>query len=210
MTDAGPTSRPPHFGPDDDAGLAPGGAPAPSSALQRANRMSAANMIRSLLPLVVICLLVVGFSGWLRTGDPVREIDPTSTVRLAADRAAYPLPVPTDLPEGYRPTSARTDAGGAADGAPVTLEIGYVTPTVEYAGFVVSDDARARPLRTILDDAQERGSIDIAGRRWTRSTTARGETALSRADGGVTVVVTGSASDRELQTVAAAVRPYSG
>ena len=36
------------------------------------------------------------------------------------------------------------------------------------------------------------------------------ETVLSREDGGVTVVVTGSASDEELQEVAGSLRPYSG
>ncbi|MFP5371848.1 MAG: DUF4245 family protein, partial [Actinomycetes bacterium] len=41
-------------------------------------------------------------------------------------------------------------------------------------------------------------------------TTERDETALTRDSDGVTVVVTGSASDDELEEVAAAIRPYSG
>jgi hypothetical protein len=75
---------------------------------------------------------------------------------------------------------------------------------------VVSDDRRAEPVATVLDGAQEKGSVDIGGQAWTRAVTDRDETALSREDGDVIVVITGSASDEELETVAAAVRPYSG
>jgi hypothetical protein len=181
--------------------------PAPS-AVERANRMSAANMIRSLLPLVVICLLVVGWIAFRQGGtDPVRAIDPSSTVQLAAARADYPVEAPSGLSDGYRPTSARTDAGDAAPGAPVTLEVGYVTPSDEYAGFITSDDPRADPLRAVLDGAEEDGSVDVAGRTWTRLTSQRGETVLSREEAGVTTLVTGSADDGELETVAASIAP---
>ncbi len=182
--------------------------PPPPSAVERANRMSAANMIRSLLPLVVVCLLAVGWIAF-RQGDPdpVRPIDPTSSVQLAAARAGYAVAVPSGLPDGYRPTSARTDAGEAGEGAPVTLEVGYVTPSVEYAGFLTTDDPRADPLRAVLDGAQEEGTVDVAGRTWTRLTSQRGETVLSREEAGVTTVVTGSADDDELETVAASIAP---
>ena len=68
----------------------------------------------------------------------------------------------------------------------------------------------ADPVASVLDGAEERGTVDIGGDRWTRSTTTDGETALSREADGVTVLVTGSATDEELRTVAEAVRPYSG
>jgi hypothetical protein len=168
-------------------------------------------MLRSLLPLVLICLLIVGWNAWRQNSvDPVRPIDPSSTVQLAASRASYPLVVPTRLAEGYRPTSARTDAGNAGKGAPVTLEIGYVTPSRQYAGFVVSDDPRAAALRHVLDGAREEGTVELDGGTWTRSRTERGETALSREENGVTVLVSGSASEQELETVASAVRPHAG
>ena len=143
--------------------------------------------------------------------DPIREIDPSTTVDLAAARASYPLAYPQGLADDYRPTSARTDAGAAtAEDDPVTLEIGYVTPSEEFAGFVVSDDRRADAVASVLDDAVQEGTADLGGQPWTRSTTEKGETALSRESDGVVVVVTGSASDDELETVAAAVAPYAG
>jgi hypothetical protein len=118
--------------------------------------------------------------------------------------------VPTGLDEDYLPTSARTDAGDASEGDPVTLQIGYLTPSEEFAGFVVSDDRSADLVAQVLDGAEQQGTVDVGGEAWTRSTTVDGETALSREADGVTVLVTGSAPDEELQTVAESVRPYSG
>ena len=219
MTGVGPSSqRPPSAGdvpvPTTDPAVGPGAdadvEAAVNPALQRAARMNAANMVRSLLPLVLICLVIVWWTNFRQGPDvqPVREVDPTSTVDLAAARASYPIVVPQGLADGYRPTSARTDAGAASEGDPVTLEIGYVTPSEEFAGFVVSDDPRADPLATVLDGATGKGSVAIGGRAWTRATTSEGETVLSLEDGGVIVAVSGSASEKELETVAAAVQPY--
>ena len=181
------------------------------TAAQRASRLNAANMVRSLLPLVLICLLIVGWQAFRQSGDEkISTVDPSSTIQEAAARASYPLAVPTGLSSGYRTTSARTDAGSAGEGDPVTLQLGYLTPKGEYAGFVETDDPRADALTAVLRGAREKGTVELGGAAWTRETTERGETALVRRSGDVTVVVTGSAVDSELRTVATAVRPYSG
>jgi hypothetical protein len=208
MTGTGQTEQPPPAPAGDDT-------PGPAPAVDRGARQTFANMLRSLVPLVVIVLAVVGWTAFRQSPDvqPVRQIDPSSTIALAANRAGYPLVVPTGLPDGYRPTSARTDAGNAEDGDPVTLEIGYVTPSDEFAGFVVSDDPRADAVTALLNDATPAGSLQIGRDTWTRSTRPHDgdqETVLSRTADGVTVVVSGSASDEELETVAGAVQPYSG
>ena len=183
--------------------------PAPT-AVERANRMSAANMIRSLAPLVLVVLLLVGWIGFRQgSTDPVRPIDPTSSVQLAAARAGYPVEAPTGLPDGYRPTSARTDAVDSAEGDPVTLEIGYVTPSDEYAGFLTTDDPRADRLTAALEGAEEQGSEELGGRTWDRLTNGRDETVLRWEDAGVTTIVTGSADDDELETVAASLAPVT-
>jgi Protein of unknown function (DUF4245) len=208
MTEVGPTSPRPAERPEAHGAA---GATASSPAIERANRMSAANMVRSLVPLVVICLLIVAWQAFrTQNEDTVRDVDPANTVRLAAERAGYPMQAPAGLPEDYVPTSARTDAGLAAEGDPVTLEIGYLTPTSEFAGFTISDDLRAEPVRTVLDGATGEESVDVGGQPWRQLTTGRGETALTRETGGVVVVVTGSAPEDELREVAAAVRPVDG
>jgi hypothetical protein len=194
MTAAGPTDSTPPPPPTD-----------------RAARFNAANMLRSLAPLVLIALLIVGYQAFKSSGETnVHPIDPTSSERLAAEQAGYPVLAPAGLPADYRPTSARTDADPDRTGEPVTLQIGYVTPSQEFAGFVLSDDLKDDAVTSVLDGAQQQGTVDLAGTAWTRSTNARGETVLSRKAGDAVVLVSGSASEKELETVAGAVRPYPG
>ena len=151
MTGNGPTGQRPQRL-DDPRGQQDEVPPPPSSAVERANRMSAANMLRSLVPLVVICVAITAWVSFQRdTGDPVREVDPTGTLRLVDDRASYDLLVPVGLPDGYRPTSVRTDAGQSGDGAPVTLQIGYVTPSGKYVGYVISDVPVPHAVGTFYD-----------------------------------------------------------
>jgi hypothetical protein len=181
----------------------------------RRSKQTFANMLRSLVPLVLIILAVVWWTSFRQSPDvqPVKTVDTSTTVQLAANRAGYPLLVPTDLPRGYRPTSVRTDAGNAGEGDPVTLEIGYVTPKDQFAEFVVSDDPRADAVTRLLAHVTPAGSVQIGGNSWTRATRLHEgdeETVLSRTVDDVTVVVSGSASDAELETVAGSVQPYSG
>jgi hypothetical protein len=212
MPDPGPRgSRPDEQLPAAGASAAaPSGAtPSLSPAEVRAAKFTAANMVRSLLPLTVLILVMVGITAVRQNPeDPVREVEVDSTVFLASQRADYPLLTPQDLPDGWRPTSVRTDAGTAAPGDPVTLEIGWYTPAEEYAGYVVSDDAAAAPLTDELAGAADEGTAQIGGEAWERRTTERGETALTRTEGDAVLLVYGSAPDEELETLAAAVRPY--
>jgi len=73
-------------------------------------------MLRSMGLLVLVCLALVGWMAFKQSDvDTVREVDPASTVQLAVARASYAVAVPSGLPDGYRPTSARTDAGDAVE-----------------------------------------------------------------------------------------------
>jgi hypothetical protein len=187
---------------------APSGAPAPP-AVDRMQRFTAANMIRSLLPLVLGCLIVVGITALRQNpDDPVREVDTTSAERAVSQLAGYPLLVPRGLSDGWRPTSVRTDAGQASSGDPVTLQIGWYTPGEDFAEYVVSDDAEAGALTDVLDGATRDGTQQVDGEAWQRLTTDRGETALTRTEGTATLLVTGSASDDELGTLAGSLEPY--
>jgi hypothetical protein len=184
-------------------------APAPSAADSRAAKFTPANMVRSLLPLTVLMLVIVWVTGIRQNPeDPVRDVDPGPSIALAAERAGYPLLVPQELPAEWRTTSVRTDAVDGAAGDPVTLEIGWFTPAEQYAGFVISDGEDVDALDDVLDDATEDGTTQLGGVTWDRRTTERGETALTRTEGPATLLVTGSASDEELETLAAAVGPY--
>jgi len=198
----------PEIGHQGQPSTAPTEAPAPP-AVDRMARFTAANMIRSLLPLVLGCLLVVGITAVRQNpDDPIREVDTTSAERAVSELASYPLLVPRGLSDDWRPTSVRTDAGTASAGDPVTLQIGWYTPGEEFAQYVVSDDAEAAALTDVLTDATQEGSRQVDGATWQQLTTTRGETALTRTEGTATLVVTGSASDDELTTLAGSLEPY--
>jgi len=181
-----------------------------SSSSERAAKFTAANMVRSLLPLTVIVLALVGLTALRQNDvDPVRTVETATGTQLAAARASFPLLVPQGLPDDWRATSIATDAGNATEeGDPVTLSIGYVTPSEEYAGFVIGDEPRAEDLARVLDGRSGDTPVEIDGRQWTRTTTERGETAYLLDTGDATVAVTGSATDDELRTLAASIQPY--
>ena len=92
-----------------------------SSSQERAAKFTAANMVRSLLPLTVIVLALVGLVALRQNGaDPVREVETASGIQLTAARASYPLLVPQDLPDDWRATSRKSgrQQGRAADRGP--------------------------------------------------------------------------------------------
>ena len=90
--------------------------------------MNAANMVRSLLPLVLICLVIVGWTSFRQSADVSRCARSTHRRRsqLAAARASYPMRRPAGAGRRAtgRPARAPTP-GNAPAGDPVTLEIGY-------------------------------------------------------------------------------------
>lgn len=204
-----PVDTPPAAGPAAPAEDLVPGRSGFSPAEVRALKFTARNMVWSLLPLVALVLVVVWWTQLRQPDDPVRPVEIGSSAYLAAQRADYPLLVPQGLPAGWQPTSVRTDAGAATrPGDPVTLQIGWYTAGGDYAGYVISDDARASALTAVLDGAKADGTVQVGGVPWQKSTTRRGETALSRTEGQATLLVTGSASEQELETLAGAATPY--
>jgi hypothetical protein len=186
-----------------------GTAPTEAPAVDRMARFTAANMIRSLLPLVLGCLLVVGITAVRQNPeDPIREVDTTSAERAVSRLASYPLLVPRGLADEWRPTSVRTNAGTATAGDPLTLQIGWLTPAEEFAQYAISDDPEAAALTDVLTDATAEGSRQVDGETWEQLATERGETVLTRTAGTATLLVTGSASDDELTTLASSLEPY--
>ena len=125
-------------------------------------------MLRSLLPLVLICLVIVGWTTLRQSADVgVRTVDPIDDRAAGGSAGGYTVLVPTDLGEDYLVTSARTDAGNAGEGDPVTLEIGYLTPAEEYAA---SSSATTRgPTRWPPSSTapRSRDTVDIGGETWT-------------------------------------------
>ena len=183
----------------------------PSKASSRL-RQSLSDMARS-MALVFAFAAVVLFIGPARTlvlpphTDPVTVVDYAGQVRAAASFAGHPVLAPTGLPVSWRATSARVDGGG---GTPMTLHVGFVTPANAYAGVEETDGSTYDFLQGLLGKAgaaRVDGTAQIDGVAWDVRHDASGQTALTRTDGGLTVVVTGSASRDELDALARALQP---
>jgi len=174
----------------------------------RLGKLTTTNMLRSLLPLVAMVLALAYFCS-PQDQDPVIEVDPSNSIRYAASLIDVSLLVP-ELEEIWRPTSVDVAAPAEGQSGPVTLTIGYVTPSQEFARYVVSTDPSSELIEDLLTDAESAGQARLGRQSWAEFRTARGEPLYLRNDGDLRLVVTGSASQDELQTLADSLTPYSG
>ncbi|MFM1966893.1 MAG: hypothetical protein RL134_2618 [Actinomycetota bacterium] len=156
-----------------------------------------------LLSLVVVfaAIAAILLVTWRPTPDPVRVIDPTPTLALARAQADYPVLYPADLDAAWRPTSARWEITPASEPDPAW-----------HVGFVTPDDAYAQIGQSATDDAayveEQVGQAQPAGdwQGWLRYDSAD-QRALVRIDGGVTIVVSGTAPWPTMQLLAERLSP---
>lgn len=158
-----------------------------------------------LLSLGVVMIGVVAFvlPQQPQDTDPVRPIDPTSDVQLAARTANYPVEAPTGLPLEWRPTSARVEPGVEA----TSFSLGYNTPSAQYAGLFQSDTEPADYVAVTTRGLPVVGSEDIAGEIWQRHGERAADRAYSRTADGFSQVVLGTASYAEQRELIRALRP---
>lgn len=120
----------------------------------------------------------------------------------------FPVVEPTDLPEGWVPTSAwfDTDAVSGAIGGGV-LHVGYVTPDGSYAEVRQTDGDADAAVDDWVDGASAIADVVVADQTWTVVESEQtGKQALVATERGVTVVLTGKASQDELEELAASLR----
>lgn len=146
---------------------------------RKRGRETALDMVRS-LGLVILVIVPV----WLLARAPssdeaeIRVVDPAQAVE-AFSRDAPGVPVPGELPAGWRATSATYEGPGR-------LRVGWVTPDGEYAEY---STGTAAALDELVGQAQGLEPLVVDGVSWDRHRDADGSLSLSRSYGGVTVVV---------------------
>jgi hypothetical protein len=161
-------------------------------------------MVRSMS--VVLALVAVIVLVTMRPHpDPITVVDPAPVVALAAAQASFPVAAPTNLPEGWRPTSARWEPTTASGDVPV-LHIGFVTPSEQYAQVTQSTASSDRYIAEQTDKALATGSKDIAGTVW-QTWERKSRRSLVRSVDGVQTIVSGSAPWEELAILAASLQP---
>ncbi|GAB3305547.1 DUF4245 family protein [Epidermidibacterium keratini] len=179
---------------------------------------TAGDMLRSMLPIVIIVLVFAAFCvprGSQR--DP--RIDPSVDITSAAQAVDFEVVAPDGLSDEWVPTSSKLlRAGDAESGQPNGLSIGYISPAEDYALFTIRQGLRAEMLSAAVDPADVTKDpagdpVEIAGREWTPITTSEGDGYVNVSGEGetaVVIVLSGTADAAELRELAGSLAPAAG
>ena len=172
------------------------------AATRARGRKTVGDMVRSLAVVIVLVGVIVALNVAEQPEPVLRDVDYPAAVALARQQATYDVLGPDPVPDGWRVSSARTER----DGSGVAWHVGLVTRRGEYAAVEQSDGDRRDFVERFVPDSRAEGTARVAGRTWTkRAGASTGDRALVLQVGGVTTLVTGSASWPELRTLAASL-----
>ncbi len=174
-----------------------------------ATRQAVADMARSLglvLGIVAVLLLI----GPARTlvfpgSDEQGPVDYDRQVAGFAKLAHTDALVPVSLPAGWRANAADLSTDRRTG---TRLHIGWATPGDLFAGLDETDGDADALVRSVLGRRGTTvvGTRSLDGHEWQQRRSQRGELALTRSFGPVSVVVTGSATDEQLELLARSLR----
>lgn len=156
---------------------------------------SAAGMVGAMLVLLAVIAAFVVFRDINRNDpkSPVRQVEYEQTLSYARDQADFPLLAPESLPEGWRATSVEFVP------EPTRWHLGILTDEDRYVGLEQSRGSVDNMVETYVDRDAVRGKqVQVAGEEWRTWTDGRGDTALTRVEGGVTTLVVGTPELEEL------------
>lgn len=151
------------------------------------------DIIRSMVVIAVILLGLYGV-GQLFTDDEevqVDTVDYASVVAQARPAASFPLAAPTELPKGWRATSARFQTNG--------WHLGVLTGSDDYVGLEQLRASVDRAVDRFADGSKPAGTAEVAGETWTVRSGPKGRWTYVRAEDGLTTLVTTSASRAVLE-----------
>jgi hypothetical protein len=170
-------------------------------------RQNVADMIRSLgLVGVVVAATLIFVPGLFHPSKSQRfpALDYADYVTGFHQVTGKTALTPRSLPSDWKGNAATLTGPAAAE----HLHIGFATPGQQYAGLEesVEDVTAFAPVVLGARGAAVTGTVTIAGAPWQTRTSSRGEYSLSRTVGGIAVVITGSATDAQLQLLAGSLR----
>jgi hypothetical protein len=176
----------------------------PLTASDRQRLRTPAYLWRALIPLLVIVGLLVIFT-WPKgqVSDGVHMVDTSGPIATARQQAGFAMLAPAGLSSDWRATS--TELVPAGPGGAGTFRIGYVSPKGQYAEFLEGNDA-PDAVSAQYGPLSVDGTTTIAGAVWQQYETENSRRLFRRTVGKVTVIVTGSASQTELEQLAASLR----
>ncbi|MEV4438543.1 DUF4245 domain-containing protein [Streptomyces sp. NPDC049577] len=164
------------------------------------------NMVLSLavvVPVAVLSYLFIPHDGG--GADPVKAVSYRVELMTARRAAPYAVAAPEGLGEGWRATSVSYRAGGAGKEGSV-WHLGFLDPERQYVAVEQSDGPAVAFIDGVTQGAEKTATTQRIGDAvWTRYEGPK-YNALVREERGVTTVVTGTASNANLTSMAAALK----
>ena len=183
--------------------------PGPSGKPPR-SALSVRDMVGAVAVLVAVVLLFAGMTRSCSFAPGGPSVDPASgpsvdapaQLRVLAGSMAFPLRVPAP-PAGWRATTV--DTARVGENGARAVRTGYLTSDGHYLRLVQSD---ADELALLATEAQgtpvAAGPIVVTGTTWVSYTDDTREPIRIAALDGVRLLITGSGTDDEFRTLAAA------
>lgn len=158
---------------------------------------STAGMIGSMIVLLVVVVLFVGFRGAVRDqpDNRVRPVDYAAPAAYAREQADFVI-APRELPAGWVATSVRF-----TDGDEPAWHLGVLTEEERYVGLEQASSGELDELveEHVGEDAEEAGQVTLEGGRWRRYVDTDDDRALVREADGVTTLLVGRVPEATLK-----------
>lgn len=166
---------------------------------------SLADMLRSIFVIGLLILALAGLGVWfqVRPETKVQAVDYATAAKAARGVSSFKILTPSSLPNGWKATTVRYAAGAKG-----SWHLGVLTDDGKYVGLEQTGAGILTALQDYSPDTTPRGTSAIGGFTWQVRQSTNGETTLVREEGGITIIVTGTAAKSVLETYAASLTDH--
>ncbi len=162
-----------------------------------------------LIGALVAVFVVIGFVwalGWFQhrpLPNPTPTVNYSAALSAARQEAPFHVLAPERLPAGWRATSVNY----AGVGRDISWHLGFLTAGNQYVGLEQGNGPSAKFVALKTKATRTGPTVRLGDQSWTTMTSASGsERALVHRAGGETVVVTGTATLRQMEGFASSLR----
>jgi hypothetical protein len=150
---------------------------------------------------VVVAFVLLRDLGRAELEREVPSVDYLKVLEHSSDQVDFEPWAPATLPEGWKATSVRLSP------MPARWHLGVLTDEGRYIGLEQARSSERSMVDRHVDPKAVAGDpVTVAGHRWRTWADEGGDTALTRVEDGVTVVVVGTPDRNVLVDYAASLR----
>ncbi len=160
------------------------------------------DMVLSMLA-VGATVAVIMLIAWRPQQEVSQSVDYSAAVSNALISQTWPISVPSEIPSGYRATSARFEPETYGESGDLRWFVGFQTESGEYVSLWQSDGPTKSIVAAATNSAPCDSTAEIAGTTWQKCEIEKPLTrAFVKSEGEVTTVVSGTVPWEELSRFA--------